>query len=171
MTKNRIREITMGVFNEAFNSQGYTGNSMGYSGAAPNFQPPDPDEIEITDETVGVMDFDYKRNEMDVESVLEKLQPYLEDLEIEHAGLNDEFELVSVNVKYKYRDLLESLFDLFGFNLNSETFGNEARGSKKMYGPRIMSPVGGVHGRFSLPFLIGEIPGGVMYESKRKSGS
>ena len=120
----------------------------------------DPDDVVVTDDTVGVIEYKFNPKEMqDVEAVLNKIDPYLEDIEVQYVGLNDEFEMVSINVKRKYKNLLNALMEHFGFEKDQETWGDEMRGPKHSYTSRTMVN-GGSHGNYAMPFLLGELPEG-----------
>jgi len=95
----------------------------------------------------------------DVEAVLQKADPYFEDIEVQYIGLHDEFDLVSINVKHKYKNLLNALMNHFGFEKEQETWGDEARGPKRTYTTRT-GQQGGIHGNYAMPFLLGELPSG-----------
>jgi len=120
----------------------------------------DPEDVVVNDDTVGVIEYKYDPKQMqDVEAVLNKIDPYFEDIEVQYVGLNDEFEMVSVNIKHKYKNLCNALMDHFGFEKDQETWGDEDRGPKRTYASRSTMQAGS-HGNYAMPFLLGELPEG-----------
>lgn len=125
-----------------------------------------PHEVEVTDQTVGVMDYKFDPKQMqNPEYVLDKLEPYFDDIEVQYVGINEDIDGVSVNVKHRYRHLLDALMQHYGFTKENETWGNEMRSGKRVYSTRGGYYQGGAHGNYPMPFLLGELPGtGAYYE-------
>ena len=120
----------------------------------------DPQDVEVNDNTTGVMEYSFNSKEMqNPEYVLSKLESYFDDIEVQYVGISDDSNNVSVNVKFKYKDLLDALMIHYGFNKSVETWGNEMRSGKRIYSAR-GNYAGGTHGNFPMPFLFGETPGG-----------
>ena len=120
----------------------------------------DPQDVQVTDNTTGVMEFSFNSKDMqNPEYVLGKLESYFDDIEVQYVGISDDSDTISVNVKHKYKDLLDALMIHHGFNKSVETWGNEMRSGKRMYSAR-GSYTGGTQGNFPMPFLFGENPGG-----------
>lgn len=157
MDKDKIRNKIKGaLFKETFAYGGDAELGMAHD----NDRRLDPDDVVVTDDTVGVIEYTYNPKEMqDVDAVLNKIDPYFEDIEVHYIGVNDEFDMVSVNVKHKYKNLLNALMDQFGFEKEQETWGDEMRGPKRTYNVRT-GQQGGIHGNYSMPFLLGELPAG-----------
>lgn len=133
-----------------------------------------PHEVKVTDDTVGVMEFRYNSKDMqDVSSVLDNLKPYFDDIEVQFVGLSNDADLIGINVKHKYKNLLSALMQHYGFIKDVETWGDEMRSAKRVFSARGGSYSGGTHGNFPMPFLLGEIPttGGIYEDSQKEKNN
>ena len=122
----------------------------------------EPSDVEVTDETVGVMEYKFDPKSMEnIDYTLQKLEPYFDDIEVQYVGINEESDGVSVNVKHRYKDLLDALMAHYGFTKDIETWGDEMRSGKRVYTTRTNSASYG--NGYPMPILLGEYPASAPY--------
>lgn len=119
----------------------------------------EPSDVEVNDNTIGVMEYKYDSKSMEnIDYVLEKLEPYFDDIDVKYIGISDDTDSISVNIKHRYKDLLDALMTHYGFTKDVETWGNEMRSGKRVYSARTSSTFSGTHGNYPMPILLGEYP-------------
>ena len=124
-------------------------------------EPASPHDVVITDNTIGVMTFRYNpKTVLDINEILQKLEPYFEDIDVQYVGVSDDQPIVSINVKKRYADLLAALMIHNGFTKDVETWGDEMRAGKRVYSATSGQGTGqGTGGGYPMPILLGEYPG------------